>query len=270
MLYVAFVCWALVAIFAARAVYDLLARLIPVKALNYLLLPGTLVAQVGHHIALLVTGATISQSRLANESTGEPELQADAKPKIPIIGPIIIALLPIFLCGVALYWAADWLSARGLVRDVSDLPRSLPRSLDGFWSLARQMISTLEGAMNVWARARWTEWETWLFAYLAVCLMVRLNPLSKDLRPALFGVGMFGVVGILLSFLTNWTWPAEKLSRFWMNWSFLVANLLLLLVAALIVAGLIGLYNTMKGQSGAPAGGGGSGRPAGKPASKPA
>lgn len=266
MLYAAFVFWALVAMFAARAVYDLLAKLIPTKMLNYLLLPGTLVAQVGYHVALLVTGATINQSRLANESTGEPELQADAKPKIPVIGPIVVAVLPMILCGIALYWAADWLSTRGMVRDVGSLPQSLPYSLGVFWDQAARMVRTLEGTLAVWTNASWSGWSTWGFAYITICLMIRLSPLSKDLRPALLGVGMFGIIGALVSHFT--TWPQEKLARFWTNLSFLVANLLLLLFAALAVAALLGLYNILKGGQGAPAGGGG--KPAGKPMAKPA
>lgn len=265
MLYAAFVFWALVAIFAARAVYDLLARGIPAKVLNYLLLPGTLVAQVGHHIALLVTGATISQSKLANESTGEPELQADAKSKIPVIGPIVIGVLPIFMCGAALYWTAEWLSARGMIGEITSLPKHLPKDLDAFWHLARTMIDMLQGAAAAWTNARWNQWQTWLFAYLTVCLMVRLSPLSRDIRPALFGVALFGVVGWFISYFTNWTWPAEKLARFWTNWSFLVANLLLLLLVSLIVAGFMGLYAIIKGQSGSPGGGGKAG---GKPSAK--
>lgn len=265
MLYAAFVFWALVAIFSARAVYDLLAKLIPAKALNYLLLPGTLVAQVGHVVGLLATGGTVQQSRLANESTGEPEVQADAKPKIPIIGPIVIAMLPIFLCGAALFWVAEWLSARGMVGEIASLPRHLPKTMDAFFVLAHTMVDLLHGTTAVWTNAHWSQWQTWLFAYLTVCLMIRLSPLSKDVRPALFGVGLFGVVGILLNYFTNWTWPNEKLSRYWTNWSFLVANLLLLLIAALIVAGAAGLYGAVRGQSG---GGGGKGGKGGKPSGK--
>ncbi len=261
MLYAAFVFWALVAIFSARAVYDLLGRLIPAKALNYLLLPGTLVAQVGHHIALLVTGSTINQSRLANESTGEPELQSDAKPKVPIIGPIVVAILPIFLCGAALFWAAETLSARGMIGEIAGLPRHLPRTLGAFWDLAHSMVNLLQAAAAVWTDARWSHWQTWLFAYLTTCLMVRLSPLAKDVRPAVFGIASFGVLGVLVSYFTNWTWPAQKLSHYWTNWSFLVANLLLLLMTAVIVAGLFGLYNVLKGQ-------GGGAAPAGKPAGR--
>jgi hypothetical protein len=166
---------------------------------------------------------------------------------------------------------AEWLSARGMVGEIANLPKHLPKSLDTFWHLARTMIDLLQGAAAVWTGAHWNQWRTWLFAYLTVCLMVRLTPLSKDVRPALFGVALFGVAGWLISYFTSWTWPAERLARFWANWSFLVANLLLLLLASLMVAGLIGLYGIVKGQSGSVGGGGksgGGGKAGGKPAGK--
>jgi hypothetical protein len=270
MLYAAFVFWALVAIFAARAVYNLLGRVMPPKVLNYALLPGTLVAQIGHHLALLVTGGTISQSRLANDSTGEPEIQSDAKPRIPVLGPVLVAVVPIFLCGLALVLAADWLSTKPLMQEAgARLPRALPKALPAFWDQAQTIVNSLERASAMWRDANWNVWRTWLFAYLTVCLTIRMSPLSADLRPALLGVVMFGVIAWLIGTFT--TQLDSKLLQFWPKLSFLVANLLLILLIALAAAGCLGIWGIVKGKSGpAGAAGTGGGKSGGKPAAKPA
>ena len=262
MLYAAFVFWSIVAIFAARAVYGLLGRVMPPKVLNYALLPGTLVAQIGHHLALLVTGGTVNASRLANESTGEPEIQADGKPRVPVLGPVLVAVVPIFLCGLALLFAADYLSARSMIREVAALPQSLPRSLDGFWDRIRAVVNALDGAGTTWRHANWDFWRTWLFAYLTICLTIRMSPMSTDLRPALLGVTMFGVIAWLVGMFTPQL--ELKLLQFWPNLSFLVSNLLLILLTGLAAAACLGIWGIVKGQSA-----GGGGKPAGKPAGRP-
>jgi hypothetical protein len=264
MLYAAFVFWSIVAIFAARAVYGLLGRVMPPKVLNYALLPGTLVTQIGHHLALLVTGGTVNASRLANDSTGAPEIQADGKPRIPVLGPVLVAVVPIFLCGLALVFAADWFNARMMMREVAVLPQALPRSLDGFWMRIREVIDALAGAQGMWMHANWDLWRTWLFAYLAICLTIRMSPLSQDLRPALLGVAMFGVIAWLVGMFTNQL--DLKLKQFWPNLSFLVSNLLLILLVGLAAAACLGIWGIIKGQSA----GSGGGKPAGKPAGRPA
>lgn len=264
MLYAAFAFWSIVAIFAARAVYSLLGQVMPPKVLNYALLPGTLVAQIGHHLALLVTGGTVNASRLANESTGEPEIQADGKSRIPVLGPVLVAVVPIFLCGLALVLAADFFSAKAMMGEVSTLPKVLPQSLKAIWPWVRDVIDALDGSQSMWMRANWDPWRTWLFAYLTICLTIRMSPLSQDLRPALLGVAMFGVLAWLLGMFTPQ--PHEKLVRFWPNLSFLVSNLLLVLLAALAAGACLGIWNIVKGK----AGGGGGGKPAGKAAGKPA
>ncbi len=263
MMYAAFAFWSIVAIFAARTVYSLLGRVMPPKVLNYALLPGTLVAQIGHHLALLVTGGTVNASRLANDSTGEPEIQADAKPRIPVLGPMLVAVVPIFLCGLALLSAADFFSAKGMMREVSALPQSLPQTLDGFWDRIRAVINALDGAGTMWRHANWDLWRTWLFAYLTICLTIRMSPLSADLRPALLGVAMFGVLAWLAGMFSPQ--PAEKMLQFWPNLSFLVSNLLLILLIGLAAGAALGIYGIIKGQSA-----GAGGKPAGKPAGRPA
>jgi hypothetical protein len=101
-----------------------------------------------------------------------------------------------------------------------------------------------------------------VFAYLTICLTIRLSPLSQDLRPALLGVAMFGVIAWLAAMFTPL--PAAKLEQFWPKFSFLVSNLLLVLLIAVAAGACLGIWTIVKGK----ASGAGGGKSAGKP--KPA
>ena len=65
------------------------------------LLPGTLVAQLGHVVGLLVTGATVRNNALLGNDSWDPETTTNPNPRIPIVGPIIIGMLPLLACGTA-------------------------------------------------------------------------------------------------------------------------------------------------------------------------
>jgi len=254
MLYAVLVFWLVVAIFAAQAACGLLVRLLPAKIVNYLLLPGTVVAQIGHVVALLVTGATIRQTRLISRPEGEPELHAEARPKLPVIGPVLVAVLPMFCCGLGLYLVHKWLAVGLAINSRTSLPQDVPLSISEFWKSVGRLVDVLAAMSDSWLHARWSDWRTWLMAYLTVCLTIRIAPLPADVRPALAGLAIFGLLCGLFGMFSDW--PEDLLRGSWPAVSFLVGNLLLLLTILLLVSALVGLYRILRGQSGSRGAGG--------------
>src|SRR5512134_995474 len=105
--------WLLVAVFSALGVHRLWSSLVQPKIVNSILLPGTLVAQLGYVLGLLVTGGTVNNTTLVkDDDSGEPETGSDDKSRVPVVGSIIIALLPMAGCAVAIYWTAHYLGAQ--------------------------------------------------------------------------------------------------------------------------------------------------------------
>ena len=85
MLYAATTFWLMVIVFTAWGVHRIWTGLVPPKVVNAILLPGTLVAAVGHVVGLLVTGGTVNNTALIrNDESGEP--QTDANPASPSSG----------------------------------------------------------------------------------------------------------------------------------------------------------------------------------------
>src|SRR5438552_16618426 len=102
--------WLVVIVFTALGVHRLWSSLVQPKVVNSILLPGTLVGQLGHVLGLLITGGTVNNTTLIkDDDSGEPETGDDAKPKVPLIGTVIIALLPMTGCAVAIYWVSRYL-----------------------------------------------------------------------------------------------------------------------------------------------------------------
>jgi len=245
-LYVALTFWLLVIVLMAWGVHRLWAGMIRAKVLNTVLLPGTLAAQVGHVLGLLVTGATITNTTLyKDDESGAPEQTQNPKPKIPVVGPVIIGLLPLLTCALAIYASALFLGdsiIRGMTAHV--VGPSLPTSLPAVWDLLRGQITLVESIVSAISSADFGQWQTWVFLYLLTCLAVRIAPFPGNLRGALGAILVLGVVGALLSSLTNVA--DARVQNAWAVLNLTAATLLLLLMASLVIRGGVGLARVLR------------------------
>ena len=247
MLYATLAFWLLVAVLTAWAVHRLWSDMLKPRTVNSILLPGTLVAQLGHVVGLLITGATVTNTTLyKDDESGEPEMTQDAKPRIPILGPIVIGMLPLVSCVVAIFLVTRYLGGT-IVGQLSDrsVSQVLPTTLAGFWQLLRDQVTLMETAVDATIAANWDHWQVWLFVYLVVCLTVRMAPFPGTLRGSLGATVVLGLIGALIASLVRpggdamqWIWPVLTLA---------VATLLVLLLASLAVLGSVGLVKLLAG-----------------------
>ncbi len=248
MLYVSLTFWLLVVILAASGVHHLLSGMIRPKVLNTILLPGTLVAQLGHVLGLLVTGATISNTTLyKDDESGAPETTPDPKPRIPVVGPVVIGLLPMLSCGIAIFFVArhlggsviGWLPAQGV-------GPTLPTTLPGLWQMLRSQISLVESLVAAVAGADFAGWRAWLFLYLLTCLTIRIAPFPGNLRGALGAILLLGIGTAALTSLLDVADPRVRIG--WAVLNLAVASVLLLLFASLLVRGGVSLIKLFSGR----------------------
>jgi hypothetical protein len=245
MLYAALTFWLMVIVFSAWAVHWLWSRMIKPRAVNTVLLPGTLVAQLGHVLGLLVTGNSVSNTKLmGDDEKGEPTTNTPDKQRIPVVGPVVIGLLPLVACAACLCLAARTLGHSMLVRDAApDLPQSLPRTLGGFWELLRTGITVTEDMLNAILDSNLTNWANVLFLYLAVCLTVRMTPFEGNRRGA---VGAILLSGLVIAILASVAAPVENaVLSSWSILTFAVAMLLFLLIVSLLISGVVGLIRIL-------------------------
>ena len=247
MLYAATTFWLLMAVLMAWGVHHLWSRMLKPRTVNSVLLPGTLVAQLGHVLGLLVTGATVTNTTLyKDDDSGEPELTQDPKPRIPVIGPIMIGMLPLLACAVAVFFVTRYLGGQIVAQlNEQSVAETLPTTLAGFWQLLRDQITLVEVAVAAAIGADWGQWQVWLFVYLVICLTVRMAPFPGTLRGSL---GATVVLGLLAAFLSSVADAGRN--SFQAGWTVLslsVATLLFLLLASLLVRGTVGLVKLLAG-----------------------
>jgi len=247
MLYAALTFWLLVAVLTAWAVHQLWSGMLKPRTVNSILLPGTLVAQLGHVAGLLVTGATVTNTTLyKDDESGEPEMTKDAKPRIPIIGPIIIGMLPLVSCVVAMFLVTRYLGANIVGQLASrTVAHALPTTLAGFWQLLRDQITLMEATVDATVAANWDRWQVWLFVYLVVCLTVRMAPFPGTLRGSLGATIVLGLVAALVASVI--ATGGNVLGPLWGVLTLAVATLLVLLLASLAVRGTVGLVKLLAG-----------------------
>lgn len=245
-LYAALSFWLLVIMFTAWGVYELCIALIKPRIVNGVLLPGTLVAQLGHVLGLLVTGNTVSNTQLmGDDDEGKPKSSVPEKQRLPVIGPILVGLLPLVACSACLYVAAAYWG-RHVVRNMVAanarlLPQTLPESWAavpaGFWSLLHTGVDLAAAVFNGILRSDLTDWPNALFVYLAVCLTVRMAPFEGHRRGAIGAI----FLGAILCGVLAWVIPdaGNFVESSWPILTFTVGMLLLLLLVLLVVTGLV-------------------------------
>lgn len=240
-LFVAMTFWLLIIVLSAWGVHQLWGGLAKPRVVNTLLLPGTLVAQLGHVLGLLVTGATVSNTRLySDDESGEPATTQDAKPRIPVIGPVIIGMLPLLACACAIFFVARYLG-QSVTNGVAfeGVSKALPTTLAGWWQMMRDLVSLTESLVDATMRSLPGSWTLWAFIYLLICLTVRMAPFPGNLRGSLGAIVLLGVITAIVS--TVLSSLSTYIEAGWIVLSLTVATLALLLLVSAIIRGLIAL-----------------------------
>ena len=247
MLYITLTFWLLVAVLTAWGVHQLWSGLLKPRTVNSILLPGTRVAQLGHVLGLLVTGATVTNTTLyKDDDSGAPEMTKDPKPRIPVVGALIVGMLPLLSCAVAVFFVTRYLGGQIATQMSSQaLAEALPTTLAGFWQLLRDQITLVESAVAAAGGADWSRWEVWVFVYLVICLTVRMAPFPGTLRGSLGATIVLGLVAALIVSLADRA--GSGLAAGWAVLSLSVATLLLLLLVSLVVRGAVGLAKVLAG-----------------------
>jgi hypothetical protein len=248
MLYAALTFWLLVIVFAAWGVHRLWSGLVKPRVVNSVLLPGTLVAQLGHVLGLLITGNRVRNTTLMDDGEkGEPAADTPETQRIPVIGPILIGLLPLVACAALLYVAAR-LWGGSVLGELSGgaalaVPQALPLGLPGVWDLLRNSVTLIENMLDAILHSELTNWPTVLFLYLAVCLTVRMAPFEGNRRGAIGAILLAGLVIGIVASLTSWA--EDFIHTSWPILSFAVGMLLFLLLISLCVVGFVGLVRIL-------------------------
>lgn len=246
MIYAAFSLWLVAIVLMAWAVHELWSRIIKPKVVNVALLPGTLVAQLGRIVGLLVTGARITNTALMeDDEDGAPVTERRYEAKLPVFGPVVVGLLPLLATGMmtyvvlvglgkpvvmAAYQAGNPLPSDLVLREVPDDPSA-------FWDQLRNLITLAQGTLDAVLRAEMAPWRIAAFAYLMICMTVRMAPFAGNIRGHLGAIAATGIILALVGTLSPT--PAQSIEHLWPLLSLTVGWLFLLLIISLIAHGAV-------------------------------
>ncbi len=245
MLYAAMTFWLLTSVLCAWGVHSLWSGMVKPRAVNIVLLPGTLVAQLGHVLALLITGATVTGTSLVkDDETGEPGTTQNADTRVPVIGPLALGLLPLLACAVAIFFVARSMGST-VLDGIIDQPIAvtLPVSVSQVWPFLRDDVTLVERLVDATTANAAGGWPFWVFLYLMVCLTVRMAPFPGSLRGSLGAIVLMGLLAAGLGALTD-SVPG-LIHRGWPVLTLTVATLLLLLTFSAAIRGCVGLVRML-------------------------
>lgn len=234
MIYAAATFWLMMIVLLAWGVHQVWVGMAKPRTVNAVLLPGTLVAQLGHVVGLLITGATVNDTALMkNDDKGEPATAPEPKPKIPVVGPVVVALLPMLGLGGMIYLVIRKLGAPIVAKIPPDqVATGLPGSMAAFWDQLRGLITLAQDTSIAIQTAEIAHYRVAVFAYLMICLTVRMAPFPGNVRGHLGAIVTLGVLGWLAG--TVFGGVPEMITQAWPLLTLTVGWLLLLMMLTLV------------------------------------
>lgn len=239
MIYLAATIWLLLIVLLAWSVRALWAGVLQSRVLNLLLLPGTLVSQVGYICGLLITGAKAGNvSVLGEEDAKDDDKETPSTPETSVMGAIIIGFLTMAAVGATMQVVVfSFGGARAQYISDQHLAVQVPSTLPAFWEQVRQLVTLSEETFEALRNADLQKWADIVFFYLMISLAVRMAP------PVGNAWGHFGAIAVQGGILALAGTVAEGLSTlvvaFWPMMSLVTGLLLLLLLFSAIARALI-------------------------------
>jgi hypothetical protein len=169
------------------------AQVLPVRVLYYFLrFPGVVIHECSHILGCIITGAGIRKVVLFSEGGGSVTY---SRPKIPVLGDMIIGTAPVFCIPLVLA-CCTWIFSRYLGCTFPVFPFPLD-SLD----LLAVMVSGIFGMFEANLVTRFNPWFL-LYLYLTLSLTLSVAPSLQDLKNAAGGIVLLSLAGILI-YLSN-------------------------------------------------------------------
>lgn len=136
--------------------------------------PGVILHELSHVALCLLTGAKISHVSFFDRRGGSV---THSRPKIPVIGQILISLAPFFIGGIAIYFLAKLLGVHESELNFSNF------SYSHFVGSLREMAAPI----NLSDR------RNWVIIYLVLSIIVTMTPSRQDLANILISLFLIGL-----------------------------------------------------------------------------
>jgi hypothetical protein len=166
------------------------ALVLPARFLYYILrFPGVVIHECSHILGCLLTGADIRKVVLFSEAGGSVTY---ARPKIPLIGDVIISTAPVFCIPLVLTFCT-WVFGQYLGCSFPAFPFPLTSA-----TLTGVIVAGIFQMFDTNIVTRFNPWFI-LYLYLTLSLILSVAPSLQDLKNAAIGITLMVIAGILVS-----------------------------------------------------------------------
>lgn len=243
MVYASTCLWLVIVVLLADGVYRIWASILRAKVVDGVLLPGTIIQQIGQVVGLLVTGATAGPPPQGKDPNSPPPAP---QPQIPVVGPMIVALVPMIGLAICIYAVASQMGVGILAKLPKELvDRRAPGTLSAVWDQLRELITLAEATLNALRQTEGKGWAVFLFVYLLHSLSVRLAPLPGKVFNHIGAIAIFGAVAALMGSIVP-SLP-QSIERTWPVLTLTVGWLMLALLVSLCVKAIVSGWKLAKG-----------------------
>ncbi|MBI4758857.1 MAG: M50 family metallopeptidase [Chloroflexi bacterium] len=168
------------------------------------ILPGTVIHELSHLLACLLTGVKVRDFRLFSpQKNGVVGWVTYAK--VDIFRRNLVSLAPFVGSALVLYLLSRYFFSH---TGIALAPVHLRPALS---DLGRTAMDLAELVRSIFGRADFRHWQTWLFLYLAFSLSYGIAPSPIDLSHVLVDALIFVGAGVLAVYAEN-TWRLGILS----------------------------------------------------------
>jgi len=145
--------------------------------------PGVILHELSHAFACLITGAPILSINVFKSDGGEVK---HGKPKIPVIGQILISLAPFVVGAIAIFFLSKLLGIRE--SSISELSTN-----------TSQIVEWLKHAFSA---INFHDYKSWIALYLVLSIAVTMTPSGQDMKNIALSII---IVGIILFIIYKYT-----------------------------------------------------------------
>jgi len=179
----------IIVILISRALDILWARVVPIRIFYYLVrVPGVVVHELSHILGCLVMGAKVKNVVLFSKEGGSVTY---SRPKIPILGDVIINTAPL-ICIPLILAGCTWVFSQYLGCVFPVLPQAIGSTAD--------LVNLGTGILGIFTWNLVVMFNPWflLYLYLTLSLVLSVAPSAQDISNAAIGIGIIALAGILV------------------------------------------------------------------------
>lgn len=196
--------WLILILVTGLGLYRYWTRRLGGAAVDWLMLPATLVGEVAYSAGRLMTGRPAFGGLISPRDVREDACRFAISGKNGFYVSMLSSFLTFILCSLSLASAIKWLgqpTVQSLVLTqglpaLTLLPKELPLQWGSFWDFLVYQIDLLRRFCEMLSRQDFLKWQTGAFLYLSGIFSVRLGPVRHDWRATI-------VVGVILAALSS-------------------------------------------------------------------